>query len=67
MNYAKALQLIKPMPERAGSLTRDEIEAAISDISARMKGPLPTSERLLLHADRADLRAALDRLPQAGS
>ena len=41
--------------------TTAEIEAFIAEVSERMKGPLDNTERALLHADRKDARAELER------
>ena len=42
-------------------MTKAEIEAAIAEISKRLKGPLPDVERAWLVGDRKDLREALKK------
>jgi hypothetical protein len=43
------------------SLSDQAIKEAIELISKTMKGQMPNLERALLHADRKDLRAELER------
>jgi hypothetical protein len=50
---------IPPDPARYRYMSKADIEAAIADISNRMRGPMSNLERALSNADRADLRAAL--------
>lgn len=40
-------------------MSREEIQIRIDEITKQMKGPLTDLERVLLHNDRADLRALL--------
>lgn len=43
-------------------MTREKIIAAIDEITALMKGPMPNLERALMHEDRKDLRKLLAEL-----
>jgi len=64
-NYYKTLADImkNPKPDGYSSMSRAEIEAAVATISTLLTGPLSNEDRLVLVADRTDLRAALDKLP----
>ena len=66
--YHKTLDRIRsnPSPERFAHMTAEQIDAAIAEISAEMKGPLSNTERALHFADRVDLRAARAALARAG-
>lgn len=44
------------------TMTFDEIKSAIEAISKRLVGPLSNAERLLLVAERSELRATLKSL-----
>lgn len=59
--YTKELRKImtNDAPARATSMTRPEIEAAIADISAQLKGPMHNAMRLCLVEERTELRKAL--------
>lgn len=61
--HAQSLASLKPDPTRYASMSREQIEAALSEISDLMKGPMTDLERALTHGDRLDLRAALAALP----
>lgn len=64
--YTKALhEIMTDETVRPCSLTRSEIETAIAEISSQLKGPLSNTERLLLVADRHELRKALAAIPTA--
>lgn len=47
------------------NLSREAIEKAIADISQQLRGVMSTGERLVLVADRAELRATLKGMPEA--
>lgn len=40
-------------------MTKDEIKAAISEISEMLKGPMPNLDRAFLASDRREMREAL--------
>ncbi len=58
--YHRALEKVsKGDSDRFKHMSKEEIETAIADITAGLRGPMSDNERLMLVGDRADLRAVL--------
>lgn len=54
------------VPDGARELDRTAVEAAITEITAKLKGPLSNVERLWLIEDRQHLRNRLSQLDKGG-
>jgi hypothetical protein len=62
--YGRAVQEAMNQPAIEGcKASRDEIEKIIAEISEQLRGPMGNAERLLLVADRSELRATLAKMP----
>lgn len=62
MSYAKKLKRAMDEAEPAGpGLSRGELMRRIASITERLKGPMSDAERIMLCADRASFRKALER------
>jgi hypothetical protein len=66
LNDLYTKELLKIMtndaPARATSMTRAEIEAAIAEISARLKKPMHNAFRLCLVEERTELRKVMAQI-----
>ena len=63
MSYASILKKALDEVPAAQGLDRADLEARIAGITKQLKGPASNTERIMLCADRAALRKALDALP----
>lgn len=59
MSYAQVLKKVVDAAKPVVGASRSEIEDALKDISALLKGPMSNAERILLCEERASLKKAL--------